>query len=148
MNENLIAELVKAGLSGKSGEPSDPKDVGIWVRDEFKCIYCGEYLLKDRIRMISAQIDHVLPKSKYKEFAELPNNRVLSCFCCNQIKGPFDPLDKMPLDIKSKLSAGTFKEYRQRLIEVCRNYIKPLLDKKGEILKQSISIIKKYDEIG
>ncbi len=143
MNENLIVELVNVGLSGKYGELSDPKDVEIWVRDEFKCVYCGEYLLKDRIRMTSAQIDHVLPKSKYKVFAELPNNRVLSCFCCNQIKGSFDPLDKMPPGVKSKLSIGTFKEYHQRLIEVCQNYIKLRLDKKDEILKQSILIIKK-----
>ena len=147
MDENLIAELVKTGLSGKPGKPGNPKDVGIWVRDEFKYVYCGEYLLKDRIRMISAQIDHVLPKSKYKEFTDLPDNRVLSCFCCNQIKRKFDPLAETP-DIKSKLSTGTFKEYRQRLIKVCWNYIKPLLGKKDEILKQSISIIKKYDEIG
>lgn len=97
--------------------------------------------------MTTAQIDHILPKSKHKEFAELANNRVLSCVCCNQIKLRFDPLNEMP-DIRSKLSVGIFEEYRQRLIEVCRNYIKRQLDKRGEILKQSISIIKKYDKIG
>jgi len=147
MNKDLIAELVKAGLSGKSGEPGDPKNVGVWVRDKFKCVYCDKCLLEDTIRITTAQIDHILPKSKYKEFAELPNNQVLSCVCCNQIKLRFDPLNEMP-DIRNKLSVSTFEEYRQRLIEVCRNYIKRQLDKKGEILKQSISIIKKYDKIG
>jgi hypothetical protein len=30
MDENLIAELVKTGLSGKYGEPGYPKDVYLW----------------------------------------------------------------------------------------------------------------------
>lgn len=43
----------------------DTKWVRIRIRDEFKCVYCKEELLKDVIRMNSAQIDHLLQKSRY-----------------------------------------------------------------------------------
>ena len=63
----LVDDLRKAGLAGKYGEESNPEHVKIWVRDGFHCVYCDTYLLADRIRLSSAQFDHILPKFKAQQ---------------------------------------------------------------------------------
>lgn len=138
--ESLTRELSEAGLSGKYGEPGDLLYVRVWIRDKFRCVYCGEDLLKDRIRMTSDQLDHLLPKSKYKEYAALPANLVLSCFTCNQIKRNFDPLAKLP-EVRAKISPKTFEAYQSTLIEECQHFLKSLLKVKDDILAGSIAIV-------
>jgi len=139
--DRLIEDLRKAGLSGKYGEPSNPRWVKIWVRDDFHCVYCNAYLLADRISLSSAQIDHILPKSKYPQFRDLPENTVLSCFCCNQIKRAFDPLSKCTDDIAKKLSQNNFRDYREELIDKCRKFVNAGLEGKDNILQRSLSAI-------
>jgi hypothetical protein len=139
-NEKLIKSLVRAGLSGKHGENSEEKFVEIWVRDEFKCVYCGEYLLKDKIRMTSAQIDHLLPKTKHPKYKDVPANWVLSCFLCNQLKRTFDPLKNMP-EIMEKISPDTLGVYRNLLINACKEHLKKSWNEKEGILKKSLKAI-------
>jgi hypothetical protein len=63
------------------------------------CPYCGSPAITD--------LDHYLPRSKYKDFAIYPRNLVPSCHPCNNLKRAFNPVtdnehliqpyfDKMP----------------------------------------------------
>ena len=106
MNINdLISELSEnARLTSKYGdEPGKRRWIKIWARDGFCCVYCGKNLLSDVIRMTSAQLDHIIPKSKYKGYINEDSNLVLSCYCCNQIKRAFDPLEKQSEQVKINL---------------------------------------------
>ena len=75
------------------------QEVGLpfWYAEVFvayggKCAYCDEDLLSNRIAYSAAMIDHVLPRSKYPDFATDQMNLVLSCASCNSIKNSQDPL--------------------------------------------------------
>ena len=140
--KNMVDQLSQeARLTSKYGDkPGDPRWIKIWARDGFHCAYCGENLLQDVIRMTSAQLDHILPKSKYKDYMNEDANLVLSCYCCNQIKRAFDPLEKRP-ELEMNLSPATFNTYKDELLSVCRNYIIPKLNMKKAILDKSNEII-------
>ena len=141
--DKLLRDLSAAGLSGKFGKPGELVNVRVWVRDRFQCVYCGEDLLKDRIRMTSAQVDHLLPRSKYSDYVDLMANRVLACFCCNQIKRNFDPLEKLGDEVRNKISPVTLDDFRPLLLEKCQEYLRPRLKKKDDILEKSVSILRK-----
>jgi len=146
--ENIVDQLSQdARLTSKYGDkPGDPRWIKIWVRDRFCCVYCGENLLLDVIHMTSAQLDHIVPKSRYKDYTNEDSNLVLSCYCCNQIKRAFDPLKELPEQVKMNLSPETFDKYRDELLSVCRNYIIPRLNKKKTILHKSNEIIGGIDK--
>jgi|GEM_PF-3481738 hypothetical protein len=146
--KNMVDQLSQeARLTSKYGDkPGDPRWIKIWARDGFHCAYCGENLLQDVIRMTSAQLDHILPKSKYKDYMNEDANLVLSCYCCNQIKRAFDPLKELPEQLKMNLSPATFNTYKDELLSVCRNYIIPQLNKKKAILDKSNEIIGRFDK--
>ena len=137
--DDLVEDLSEAGLTSKWGERGDPKWVRIWVRDRWSCVYCNEGLLNHLIGMFSAQVDHLLPKSRYPEYADTEANYVLSCYCCNQIKRDFDPLNVRP-----ELKEAALDMCRDALIEVCRQYIDERLEKKRKILKESRAIVDRY----
>lgn len=54
------------------------------------CAYCGTDLLDDPF--VGYAVDHLLPKSKYPEYEEVPENWAWSCTGCNAFKLDFDPL--------------------------------------------------------
>lgn len=137
--EDLINKLSKAGLTGKWGEPGNLKWVRIWVRDQWQCTYCGEELLTDVIRMVSAQVDHLLPASRYPEFRDTDANYVLSCYCCNQIKRDFDPLKD-----HEEWKDAPLEGHRDELIEISRTHIESRREKKKQIAKKSLEIVKEY----
>lgn len=123
-NEALVKELRKLGLAGKphKGEEGDPLHVRMWVRQEYKCGYCGENLLTDCIRIFSAQLDHLLPRGKYPWLAEVEDNWVLACFPCNQLKRDFDPWKQYKgADVSPEPEDITI--CRDRLIEISRNHL-------------------------
>ena len=119
--ENIISELSKARLTGKYGEPGDHRWVKIWVRDRYCCVYCGVSLLDDIIRMSSAQIDHLLPKYEYKDYENLDINMLLACYCYDQIKREFDPLDKLSEEERSLVSPWMLEKFREKLLDACRD---------------------------
>lgn len=141
---NIVVALSKAGLAGKYGEPGDHHWIEIWVRDRYRCVYCGTTLLDDIIRMFSPQIDHILPKSKYKDYKNLESNMVLACYCCNQIKWKFNPLEKLPEQERAAVSPCTLDKFRDKLLSACRDYLGPRLEKKKKILSNSKEVIKKH----
>jgi len=146
--EGLVAQLLRAGLAGKlglAGQPwrrGDPLHVGMWVRHECKCGYCGENLLTDVPRMMSSQLDHLLPKRKYPDLDKVEDNWVLACFCCNQIKRDFDPWKSLTtsIDLPTRENIAFF---RQVLIEISRDHLKPFRDQQQELYERVISILSK-----
>ena len=122
----LIDSLWEAKLSGKPGQRGNKSHVGIWLRDDFHCVYCNADLLADRISLYSAQFDHLLPQKLYGgEFKVMEDNLVLSCFCCNQIKGQWNPASELGGDIE--ITPQTLGDFREELIEICREKLsKPL----------------------
>lgn len=141
--DELIEKLSQAGLSGKFGEKGDPFYVSIWVRDRFRCVYCGENLLQSRVHMSSAQLDHLLPKKKYPSYSRNPANIVLSCFCCNIIKHTYDVLadEDLSNEVKNGLSPETFDDYRHILIERCKRTLEPFLKKRDAILEGTNKVL-------
>lgn len=63
-----------------------------YVRARGRCEYCGLDLLMSRQGYASAELDHLLPQSKYKEYVSDNRNLVLSCRTCNGVKGSVDLL--------------------------------------------------------
>jgi hypothetical protein len=62
----------------------------IFVRDKFKCVYCG---FDGRISLLAAHqmmIDHVRPRDKAGPDWDSPLNKVVACGECNFIKRTWD----------------------------------------------------------
>ncbi len=146
--EELVARLLTAGLSGKVGLVGKPWDLGksehirMWVRHEYNYGYCGENLLTDVPRMMSSQLDHLLPQWKYPDLYNVEDNWVLACFCCNQLKRDFNPWDSLasPVDLPTRQNLAG---YRHALIEITRNRLKPFRDQQKEMHERVISILSK-----
>lgn len=63
-----------------------------YVQAKGTCSYCGENTLVNFLGYYSAQIDHILPRSKYPDLELEQTNLVYACFFCNKLKSSFDPL--------------------------------------------------------
>ena len=146
--EELVARLLTAGLSGKVGLVGKSWNLGksehvrMWVRHEYKCGYCDENLLTDALRMISSQLDHLLPQSKYKGLKDVEDNWVLACYCCNQIKRHFDPWKSLTssVDVPTRENIAFF---RQALIEISRIRLKPFREQQQQVHERVINILPK-----
>ena len=72
-----------------------------YVEANGQCVYCGGDVFSHWQSYSSAQMDHILPRSKYPDFFEHPRNYVLSCYFCNSTKKTWDSLEsgEDPLDM-------------------------------------------------
>jgi len=138
--ERLVGQLLRAGLAGKPWRLGASRHVRMWVRHEYKCGYCDENLLTDLPRMMSSQLDHLLPKQKYKNLRDVEDNWVLACFRCNQLKGEFDPWKLLTSPIDSP-TPENIASYRHALIEISRNHLKPLRDEQQAMHSRVINIL-------
>ncbi len=59
----------------------------IFDRDRHRCVYCGKYMLFDFETFQTSQLDHLIPGGD-----DTPENLVLSCFVCNNLRGNFVPI--------------------------------------------------------
>lgn len=87
-----------------------------YAQSNGKCIYCCIDLMSDFVLYFNSQIDHIYPKSKYKDLEWCNNNNVLSCYYCNKKKRDFDPStinEEYASNIKNILQTETI---RQKLI--------------------------------
>ena len=72
-------------------EATGSKRVRVYMRDQFRCQYCGE-----RKNPVELTLDHILPRSRGGN--SLPINVVTCCLACNQRKGNRTPEEaRMPL---------------------------------------------------
>lgn len=86
-----------------------------YVQSSGKCVYCDKNLLNELSDFYAADIDHLLPKSKYPEIESDIDNWVLSCRACNSIKG------KMDLPNLSWNALTAIKEHKKEVIKMYRN---------------------------
>lgn len=94
-----------------------------FIESKGKCGYCDENLYKNRLRYYSMQLDHLLPKNQYINLANHPNNFVLACQRCNNLKRTLDVLVKgedpesMLLDQKSELISRVKKYLNKKIAQ-------------------------------
>lgn len=141
--EYLADQLWKCYLSGKPHlkQTGDRRHIELWIRHKYRCEYCGEPLLSDLIRFYSAQLDHLLPKAKYPDetIKDNPDNWVLSCYTCNQIKRAFDPWEKLMGRGKSSEQID-INANREALLQECRKYIDEKKEKWNATREKVIAI--------
>ncbi len=68
-----------------------------FIRDIARCVYCGKNLMESFDAFCQSQLDHLKPKVEGGKDNDL-DNRVISCFACNNLKGAFDPSPDAALD--------------------------------------------------
>lgn len=56
----------------------------VLTRDNFACVYCGTDLLASLDSLLTASLDHIIPKSAGG--TRHTDNLVASCYPCNQLK--------------------------------------------------------------
>ena len=86
----------------------------IYIKDGYRCVYCGRDMLADFDTWWSMQVDHVIPESKDGD--DSITYRVTSCTVCNKIKLAFVP-------------EGYAEMEQEKLLEKIRSYI---LEKRAE----------------
>jgi 5-methylcytosine-specific restriction endonuclease McrA len=72
-----------------SGRKRKPKELFslVFERDGRKCMYCPKDFMQDFDTFWTAQIDRLVPSGDY-----VPENVVLACFVCNNLRGRKVPL--------------------------------------------------------
>ena len=90
------------------------------------CMYCGDDVFSHWHSYSSAQVDHILPQSKYPDFYWHPQNLVLACFFCNTTKKDEDFLHQgeNPQDMLSNK--------RETLIARIRDHLGPEIKKRKQ----------------
>lgn len=97
------------------------------------CTYCQKDQFLHPGAFWSAEIDHLLPVSKYPQLEWEKLNCVYSCFRCNKLKGTYDPLaevSKAGIDVSNPLFV--LQSARQEIIEIVRNHLKADLQRDNE----------------
>jgi len=61
----------------------------IFPRDNYRCVYCGRWMLLDFDTFMLAEEDHLLPRRDGG--ADDETNRVVACRICNMLKGDYAP---------------------------------------------------------
>jgi len=61
----------------------------VYLRDNYRCVYCGRFLLADFDSWASLHTDHLVPEAAGGDDSE--ENMVTSCPTCNNRKGDFRP---------------------------------------------------------
>ena len=103
--------------------------LAVFRRDGFRCRYCGDDLLSDPGRFISASLDHFVPKT-HRESPTTMDGLVTCCYACNQIKGGeyFD----------------TFEEAREFILaERRRRFVEALAERYARRRTEGWSIIRR-----
>jgi len=97
-------------------EASSMKRLRIFMRDKFRCQYCG-----DKKRAGELTLDHILPRSRGGDNS--PVNVVTACVACNNRKGNRTPAEaRMPLltsqsALRMKLERVVLCHYAEARVE-------------------------------
>ena len=80
LSRNSEYFTVQGGIGNRRiSIPSHKKSLGIFIRDNFHCVYCNQQLTVE-----AATLDHIVPFSKKKE--NDPSNLATACVGCNRLK--------------------------------------------------------------
>ena len=141
--EKLVTQLWEAGLAGKPHrhEKGDRRHIRMWISHQFECGYCGENLLTDVVRMFSAQLDHLVPRAKYRELEYVEENWVLACSLCNQLKHGFDPWKELNGDATAP-TIRDIENNRDTLVHVSKKYLRKLRDEWSAMRLRVLDITK------
>lgn len=83
-----------------------------------------------------AELDHLLPRAKYQEFADRSENFVLSCRTCNGVKSDFDPLNGETISAEFSLSQS-----RAKLLQKTRSVISERMLNYNQDWRQATKIL-------
>ena len=89
-----------------------------YVRDSYRCIYCGRDMVASFDDWMSLEVDHLQPSSKKGKDDE--ENRVTSCNVCNRLKSNYKPDNDFPLDFNGQLEAMRKYVLEKRAVEQIR----------------------------
>ncbi len=92
------------------------------LRDNGRCVYCGLDLICDTERLLSAEIDHLVPQEVFRNAAtpgytktgNYRTNLVLCCGPCNDAKGNWPLSLPNEAERSAILSLGTRKEFFEK----------------------------------
>ena len=118
------------------------KKFGFWehtaeafIESKGLCGYCGENLYETRVQYYSMQLDHLLPKNTYVHLATHPQNFVLSCQRCNNLKRAFNPLKE------NEDSEEMLENNKSKLISRVKEHLKEKIEKDEKILSELHELI-------
>jgi 5-methylcytosine-specific restriction endonuclease McrA len=72
-------------------KPESPTHFQAFVRDKYRCVYCGEHILESFDSFAEAHLGYLKPSGASGPREDVWN-RVTSCGACNSLKGVFDPV--------------------------------------------------------
>ncbi|MGH8461899.1 MAG: HNH endonuclease [Stenotrophobium sp.] len=111
-----------------------------YVRAKGHCEYCGQDLIKVRLGYACAQIDHLLPRSRFPEAVwGMSENFVLACSLCNGVKR-----DEVVLQ-KGEVPEAMLSENRKKLVDRAKNYIDSKLQSANDKWRQAQAIFSTLD---
>lgn len=104
------------------------EDSDIYIRDKSTCLYCGLSGMWNLGIWRQLEIDHIIPETKdKKEYGpNIPENKVVACHRCNNLKHGYDPSEGNP-------SIELSKENRQKLISKAREHIRDRAEAQREV---------------
>ncbi len=90
-----------------------------FVRDNYRCVYCGKDMLSSLDDWLSLEVDHLVPKTGGGTDAE--DNLVTSCKVCNKLKSSyFRKKPPMPQDKDQQIEIMREYVLKKRMVEQLR----------------------------
>ncbi len=89
-----------------------------YVRDNYRCIYCGRDMISSLNDWLSLEIDHLEPSSKKGKDED--DNRVTSCNVCNRLKSSYKPDKDFPSGFNERLEIMRKYVLEKRVAEQLR----------------------------
>jgi hypothetical protein len=105
-----------------------------WLADRHSdrtvvCAYCDLPLMStEPTSFRHGTVDHLLPKSRYRQLELDQLNIVPCCYRCNAVKGRWDPNERDPVYSQNDLDDQLTKEQRDKLKARTRDYVHKKLE--------------------
>jgi len=119
-SEYKVPAIIRVKVPYKKFSSRNPSRLSIFLRDNFKCGYCGKICNDDEIT-----VDHIIPKSRGGAWSW--ENLVTACKDCNRKKKNNITYPKYIKPRKPTLFEIQIKKYFKRLHPVIKQFLKPYL---------------------
>ncbi len=116
-----------------------------YVRDNYRCIYCGRDMISSLDDWLSLEVDHLIARKKVKAGKDPheDDNLVTSCNVCNKLKSNYHPEGVVPDDPEKQIEIMREYVLEKRMAEQLR-WLKALRQfddfKEHHILKDDSNI--------